>query len=243
MNNYLNVGIDGATCWPTEETCISFGGHNLVLKPATKDTEQSVHINLIGIANVEALTLINRFLSILAWCDDQGIENLYGWSGNPNPTSVPKRLRLTGSSIAFPFYREPEEDSKAKLALALFREGLTVNSTSFKFLSFFKVLNIFWKDKFKSGQNDLIEGIRGYLNKLTDELAINRLEKITHQEQDVAKYLYESGRCAIAHAYSEPIVDPDDVQQLRRLSEDIHLIKNIAELLIENELHISRTIY
>lgn len=243
MKNYLNVGVDGAACWPTEETTISFGGHELVLKPATSDTEQSVHIDLKRITDVDALTLINRFLSILSWCDDQGMENLYGWSGNPIPVAIPKRSRDIGSSIAFPFYREQEEDPKANLALALYREGLTVNSNAFQFLSFFKVLNIFWKDKYNNKENEIVEGIRNYLGKLTDNLAIERMAKIEEQEADIADYLYKSGRCAIAHAYAEPIVDPDDVVHLRRLSEDIYIIKNIAELLIEKKLNVSRTIY
>jgi len=243
MKRYLSVGVEGAACWPTEETSISFGGYDLVLNPATKDTEQSIHINLKGITDVEALTLINRFLSILSWCDDQGMENLYGWSGNPVPVAVPRRSRNIRSSIAFPFYRAQEKNPKAKLALALYREGLTVNSNPFQFLSFFKVLNILWKDKYKNNKNELIEGIRSYLDKSTDPVAIKRIEEIGKQETDIAKYLYESGRCAIAHAYSEPIVDPDDVQHLRRLSKDIYIIKNIAELLIENELNVSRTIY
>jgi len=243
MKRYLNVGVDGCASWPSKETSISFGGHELILKPATKDSEQSVHIDLKGLSNVEALTLINRFLSILSWCDNQGMENLYGWSGNPVPVPVPKRSRFLGSSIAFPFYRDQEEEPKAKLALALYREGLTVNSVPFQFLSFFKILNIFWIDKFKNGENEIIEGIRKYLEKIIDSTGTKRIEKIKQLEPDVAKYLYESGRCAIAHAYSEPIVYPDDVQHLRRLSEDINIIKSIAEKLIVTKLNISRTIY
>lgn len=243
MKNYLNVGVTGGAGWPKEETTISFGGYDLILKPATRDKSQSVHIDLNGITNIEALTLINRFLSILAWCDDQAMENHYGWSGNPVPVAVPKIRNATGSCIAFPFYREFEKDPKVNLALALYREGLTVNSNAFQFLSFFKILNIFWRDKYINKKNEIVEGIRDYLNKLMDELAIKRKEELLKKEEDIAEYLYESGRCAIAHAYSEPIVDPDDVEQLRRLSEDIHIIKNIAELLIENELNVPRTIF
>lgn len=243
MNLYLNIGVKGCACWPEKEAKVSFGGHELVLKPATKETEQSIHINLKDISGVDALSLINRFLSILSWCDDQGMENLYGWSGNPVPVAVPKQPRCIGSSIAFPFYREMEENPKARLALALFREGLTVNSGPFEFLSYFKILNIFWKDKYKNGENEIIEGIRNHLCYLTDSLVASRIKEIQKTEKDIAKYLYESGRCAIAHAYSEPIVDPDDVHHLRRLSQDVHIIKGIAEYLIENELNVSRTIY
>jgi hypothetical protein len=240
MIRWLNVGIRGSADWPEQETKIHFGGHELTLRPATKDTEQSVHIALDGISEVEALTLINRFLSILAWCDDQGMENLYGWSGNPLPVSVPREPRAIGSSIAFPFYRDMEEDPKVRLALALYREARTINSVPFEFLSYFKILNIFWRDKFNKGMNEIVEGLRDILPKISDTEACERIEKLSERESDVATYLYQSGRCAIAHTYSDPIVDPDDVSDLRRLSQDMWVIKAVAEFLIENELRVSR---
>ena len=151
-----------------------------------------------------------------------------------------------GSSIAFPFYRRLEPDEKARLALALFREARTVNSTPFEFLTYFKILNIFWKDRPVTingqRQNPIIERIRATLPKLKDELAVSRLRVLGTTEPDVPKYLYESGRCAIAHAYADPIVDPDDVSDLRRLSEDLYIVKEIAEYLIEVELKVSRSI-
>lgn len=246
MDDWLQVGVIGGACWPKEETAIQFGGYRLVLKPATRGTEQSVHINLRDIPDVEALTLINRMLSVLSWCDDQPMENRYGWSGNPVPVAVPRESRVTGSSIAFPFYRQPEQDRKACLALALFREGRTVNSTPFEFLSYFKILNIFWKDKWETidghRQNPIVEGIRATLPKLRDAMAVGRVNALSKKEPDVPRYLYESGRCAVAHAYSDPIVDPDDVSDLRRLSEDLRIVKAIAEYLIENVLGVSRSI-
>jgi hypothetical protein len=242
MTRYLQVGVEGGAIWPREETKIHFGGHELILKPATKTTEQSIHINLRGITDIEALTLINRFLSILSWCDDQAMENLYGWSGNPIPVSVPKRQRIIGTSITFPFSREVETDQKAKLALALYREGKTIKSVPFEFLSYFKIMNIFWKDKYIKDKNEIIEGIREVLPSIKNDLAQKRLRELSKSESDVPKYLYESGRCAIAHTYAEPIVDPDDVSDLRRLSQDMWIIKAIAELLIVNKLCVSRSI-
>lgn len=242
MVRYLNVDIRGGAAWPKEETKITFGGHELILQPATKDTEQSVHIALKSITDIEALTLINRFLSVLSWCDDQGMENLYGWSGSLVPVSVSRRSRSIGSSIAFPFYRDVEYDSKTRLALALYREAKTINSVAFEFLSYFKILNIFWKDKFQNHKNKLIEGLRDSLSNIRDAEALRRINALHKQHGDVAAYLYESGRCAVAHAHSDPIVDPDDVSNLRRLSEDLYIIKAVAEFLIENELHVSRSI-
>ena len=141
MIQWLNVGVRGEADWPEEETKIQFGGHELVLRPATKNTEQSVHIALQGLSEVDALTLINRFLSILAWCD----------------VSVARQPRLLGSSIGFPFCRDAENDPKTRLALALYREGRTINSIPFQFLSYFKILNIFWKDKFQNTKMRLLK--------------------------------------------------------------------------------------
>jgi hypothetical protein len=76
------------------------------------------------------------------------MENWYGWSRTSVPVAVPKESRAVGSSIAFPFYRNLEPDEKARLGLTLSREGRTVSSKSFAFLSYFKILNIFWNDKF-----------------------------------------------------------------------------------------------
>jgi len=158
------------------------------------------------------------------------------------PVSVPSETRMVGSSIAFPFGRELEENSKARLALALFREGRTVNSISFQFLSYFKILNIFWNDRYVNGKNDIIEGLRQTLHNITDEQAQKRLTEIKDTEADVSAYLYQSGRCAVAHAYADPIIDPDDTSDLRRLSQDLWIIKAIAEYLIVSELRISRSI-
>ena len=246
VKRWLNVRVKGRAAWPTKETIVEFGGRELVLKPATRDTEQSIHVSLRKISDVEALTLINRFLSVLSWCDDQAMENGYGWSGTAIPVAVPLESRAVGSSIAFPFNRNSEPNEKARLALALFREARTVNSVPFAFLSYFKILNIFWNDKFVTvkgkRQNPIVEGIRETLPKLTDGLALRRLKALTGTNIDVPKYLHESGRCAIAHAHADPIVDPDDLSHLRRLSEDIAVIKAIAEHLIKTELKVSKSI-
>ena len=246
MERWLNVAVKGSASWPTKESTVVFQGKRFILKPATHDTEQSVHINLRGINEADALTLINRFLSVLSWCDDQPMENRYGWSGNPIPVSVPRELRIVGASSAFPFGRIMEPDKKAKLALALFREGRSVNSIPFEFLSYFKILNIFWKDRWQiindHRENPMIEGIRAALPHLRSVTAVNRVCALGDTQPDVPKYLYESGRCAVAHAYTDPIIDPDDICDLRRLSEDISIVKEIAEFLIVTELGVSRSI-
>lgn len=66
--------------------------------------------------------------------------------------------------------------------------------------------------------------------------AVERWTELSKTEPDVGAYLYESGRCAVAHAYSEPIADPEHVADRARLSKDLPLIQALAELAIESEL-------
>jgi hypothetical protein len=159
---------------------------------------------------------------------------------------VPKKARPIGSSIAFPFYRDIEQDPRALLALALYREGRSIESTPFEFLSYFKILNIFWKDRFETVSgvriNPIIEGIRSELSNVKDSQAVGRINALRSMGEDPARFLYESGRCAVAHANCDPIVDPDNVAQLHRLSEDMWIIRAIAERLIEERLGVRRTI-
>ena len=88
------------------------------------------------------MTLVNRFLSALSWKYDQPVINHYGWSG-PHLVPVPRYKIPFGYSPTDMFPRELNEvtDQKAKLALALYREGKSLNNVPFQFLSFFKILN------------------------------------------------------------------------------------------------------
>ncbi len=74
MDRWLNLAVKGTAIRPRQETTVEFGGHKLLLKPATRDMEQSIHINL-NLRDIprddDAPTLINRFLSVLSRCDDQ----------------------------------------------------------------------------------------------------------------------------------------------------------------------------
>ena len=103
--------------------------------------------------------------------------------------------------------------------MALYREAQTVNSIPFSFLSYFKILNIFWPD------NQIVNRLRNLLPILKDDQTQARIKELSTKHEDIAQYLYTSGRCAVAHAYAEPIVDPDDVTHTRRLSEDMWIIR------------------
>lgn len=255
IDKWLSVRISGNAKWPKERTTVSFGGHDLVLFPPTPDTAPSLHINLYKLSAKQGMTLINRFLSYLAWCEDAALENLGGVSGHMHPRPIPrqKEKQLWFTDV-FPLSVKLAEDEKALRALALFREARSVNSIPFRLLSYFKILNIVWndkkikgrseKDKNKKEKNEITKGIRDTLPKLLDTEAKDRIARLSQKgERDIPAYLYESGRCAVSHAYKEPIADPDNIEDLHRLSEDAWIIKAIAEYLMENTLMISRSFF
>jgi len=52
-------------------------------------------------------------------------------------------------------------------------------------------------------------------------------------KETAGNYLYVSNRCAVAHANAEPLVDPDDPGDRRRLTSDLPMVKALAEYMIE----------
>ncbi|MGD9788547.1 MAG: methylamine utilization protein MauJ [Sulfuricellaceae bacterium] len=73
---------------------------------------------------------------------------------------------------------------------------------------------------------------------MNDSRVRERIDALQKTESDIAQYLYESGRCAVAHAFSDPLIDPDDLIHLRRLSADLDIARALAEHLIKHELHV-----
>src|SRR3546814_10413024 len=71
----------------------------------------------------EARTVINRFLSLMTWCDDQYAIAQDGWSGNPVPVAVPKRNLAFTTTYHWVFNRDIPVSEDVLRALALYREG------------------------------------------------------------------------------------------------------------------------
>jgi len=62
---------------------VSFDGYQFVLMPRTKDKFNLFTIDLTGnrLDDSSATTVMRRFLSIMAWCDDNFATLGFGWSG------------------------------------------------------------------------------------------------------------------------------------------------------------------
>lgn len=124
-------------------------------------------------------------------------------------------------------------------ALAFYREGLSLDryNVAYATLSFFKILNIVAnsgpKQKAWINANYLNFGSTGHSKfEIT-----RRLTELNHLGiTDIGEYLYGSGRCAVAHAGTNPTVDPENPEDIERLSKDLPLIRAMAAHVIEKEL-------
>lgn len=235
MARWTNFGVSGQCGWPDRQLEVTFDNYRFVLMPRTKENSASIHVETHSADGLAEMTAINRFLSVISWSYKGSLEaNEYG-SVSRILGAVPATNLAQTINPYFLIRWNPLPDSKQRLAVALYREALSVNSLPYQFLGFFKIINI----SYKSGPEQ-VQWIRATLPKLNYIPAQERLATLQHSQLDIAQYLYESGRCAVAHTFADPLVDPDDLTDLRRLSADLDVIRALAEHLIEHELHVPR---
>ena len=210
---YLTIGVDTEIPWPSKEVVIDFRGRKFHLLPETDELSRMIRVETApGFTQPDADKLSLELLSALAWAEQRGVTPTFGnWCTAPLNIGKGPRGGIIGSGH-FDYVPDPS-DPKAKLALALFREGLSVNLIPYKFLGFFKVINVI-----RNKGPDQIQWIRDNLSHITDKDAIARIAAIRSSEPDVATYLYVSGRSAVAHAFDQNnVVNPDDPADLIRL--------------------------
>lgn len=242
---WIVANIQTRSVWPVKAQKVSFRGESVWIIPLMKDHFPAVAINRpSGKSREQCEELLMRFVSNLSWVEDDGflIEGIGGGS-LPAPMG---RSKQTGFSICEEFdlsyFPEPTEP-KALLALALMREGRGLNHPGYSFLSLYRVLEV----ALGQGRKKQIEWINakvsGGLNHHHSKKSLEEL--ISNGVTDVGAHLYESGRCAIAHASHDPIIDPDDPADARRLWSERPLMLRLAELAIEEHFGVetSHTVY
>lgn len=246
-SSFLNIGVDNQVTWPSEETVVQFEGRRFVLLPKTRENTTSIHIDLHGqkVSAEEAITLINRFLSLMTWCDDQFAIQQEGWSGNPEPTPVPKRNLAFTTAYQWIFDRKIPHSEDAKRALALYREGRNAEQNyliSYAVLSYYKILEIKYPDEDEKVRKWIADNFS--VLKADKSLAedIAKLEKACREKEPPLEpplYISKACRIAVAHASANYPSDPDQFNELRRLHGAAHIIRALARHFISSELAIS----
>jgi methylamine utilization protein MauJ len=241
---WLVMAFDSEEQDPRDYLKTEYGGLELHIKPGHGDAVSLVSTFLEDNTKyAETQLIINRFLSAMSWKEGKAFVSLGAIAGGAYPTerdkprfnySEGRLLRYAViSRFDFEHLQNPPGD-KQKLALALFREGLNSYDTPlYRFLSFFKILNI----KFSTGKTQ-VAWINSNLGKIWNFLAQERLVELQKTVPDIGDYLWIEGRNAIAHANTDPILDPDMPTDRAAALRDADLMQGLAEVFIQEELDV-----
>ncbi len=246
-STFLNLGVETTVTWPKEPTRVEFGGHNFVLFPKTKENSHSISIDLQSerINAEDAMTLLNRFLSVLSWCDDRPAILRDGWSGNPLPVPVPRRDMASSIMMIWMFHRTMPEDAALLNCLSYYREGLNAAEAeiaSQEVLSFFKVFETGFKhfDSREIGPKTR-EWIKEVFVEACKDVLPERLKRFDEdrQEKTVEKYVYENCRVAAAHASKKFASDVDTYSETRRLAVAAEIMRALARHYVRTTFNFS----
>jgi hypothetical protein len=245
-SRFLNIGVENQVTWPEQETLVKFDQYQLVLMPKTAAHVQSIHMDLTGnrLTESEAMTIINRFLSIMTWCDDQFALAQDGWSGNPVPVPVPKRNLAFTTAHHWIFDRRIPSSEPKRRALALYREARNAEQNymiSYAVLNYFKIIEIK-----NHSTGDVKNWFRDNFEILTQDPNhsddLSQFSAICGNEKP-HMYIYKSCRIAVAHANKDSKSDPDDANELTRLHTAAQVMRILARHFITTEFAISDVMY
>jgi hypothetical protein len=241
-SHFLNIGIDNQVTWPNEEMLFQFDRYKLVLMPKTKDHVQSIHIDLHAnrLSMEDAMTVINRFLSLLTWCDDQYAIAQGGWSGNPVPVAVPKRDLAFTTAYLWVFNRDIPVSEEVRRALALYREARNAEQNfmiSYAVLNYYKIIEIHHQG-WPASTKWVAYNLPPILNDPHDQAGIATFLAACGTENP-EMYIYAACRVSVAHVSPKRPSDPDEFAELRRLHNAADVMRRLARRFISVDLGFS----
>lgn len=224
--------------WPTVPQLVIHEGFEFILMPQNDATFRNsaiaLEVNRPGLPLEEARKVIMRFCSVLSWAENAGLTILsWGAGDRPRPIGMPLN-RVTTSFLDTRDVPHPN-DEQERAALALYREGASLDNPFYAFLSLYKVISVLFPKGRERGM-----WISEALTRLDNEHAIRRRDELAAGGSDVGVYLRDEGRHAVAHAEARPYANPDDIDDHFRLTRDLPLLRNLAELAVEEKTLIRR---
>lgn len=235
---WLTVGVASSIAWPEDDVWVEYDGVEYLLHGARQEGEHRIAPCISTPADKghvdEALSRLYRFTSVLGFYK-RGYVDITGqtWSTHMIRYSNPQSTftLLQGGKRGFSCNHMPViEDDQVRKALAFLREGRRLEHVHepYSFLSFFKVIESQFQSK------DRVAWIEKNLDLVTEERAVNRINELRGQGVNVNQHLFESGRCAVAHAsVGGNIVDPDIPADRKRVAADLGIIAALANRYIK----------
>lgn len=220
--------------WPETDVMVEYDGSTFFLMGICQNANQTAANLVIACPREEVndkMAVLYKFCSILGWYKGGYVDieshhwatipiRIQPFGGKPSGPSQGGRLGFDCNFLPI------IADNGTRLALAFWREALRLRHVheSYSFLSFFKVIESQHRDGRARGA-----WIDGQLPTLTGA-AGERVQELINQGLNASRHLYDSGRCAVAHAtMGEEIVDPDLPADRIRLHGDIVIIKELAQ--------------
>ncbi|WP_126259033.1 methylamine utilization protein MauJ [Bradyrhizobium sp. LVM 105] len=249
---WLTAGVASSIPWPSLDVCVKYAGDEYFLRGSERSGKPSPPGITIacdpGTGGADAaIAKIYRFTSVLSWFEG-GYVDVSGYihGSHPilygNPRTVYSSIGIAGIKAFNCNHMPIVDDDHVRKALAFWREGNRLNDVhdSYAFLSFYKVIESQFRDGRERGR-----WIAANLDKLSDRAA-NRVVELRAAGIDVSSHLFDSGRCAVAHASLEgEIIDPDIPADRKRLSADLVIMEELARIYIRDELGVptARTLH
>lgn len=237
--DWVAAVVEQSIGWPEVATAIDYKGRTFILVPRSSRGDQVVAMRS-DLDWKDARKLTCEFCSALGWAEGGHVAPV-GWGHGSSPTAAGRAIMPVGRMGVLHLNELPViANASARLAMAFFREASSLENVGYAVLSYFKILNI----EFKSGDRQK-HWIRTVIPEIQNHVAKDRVAELVAKGEDVADYLYESCRCAVAHAHTEPLVDPDDIDDQHRLYADLALIREVAALTLEKRfgLRSPETVY
>ncbi|WP_293762346.1 methylamine utilization protein MauJ [uncultured Aquitalea sp.] len=251
---WFTAGVSSSIAWPQEDVLVVYDGTEFLLRGCAVGGKQEppcISTPCPSDNFDDAFARILRFVSVLGWFKGGYVDvSGYTWSTHPIRYGHLQNSFTTmtqGGPHCFDCtYMPIIEDDRVRKALAFCREGrrLRYAHEAYSFLSFFKVLESQFK---KKEAKDRVAWIERNLDKL-DGHAAKRVAELRSQGVNVSKHLFDSGRCAVAHASLDgDIVDPDIPADRRQIGADLDIIEGLAnrylaeEVCVPTEMTVYRT--
>lgn len=183
---------------------------------------------------LEEYRALNRLISSLVWVSGARVVLGFGVGGQKRALPMTWAPRLSGGT-QYPLDTDqgvsfPGKTPADGLALALFKEGKNANSIFYEYLNYWKVIEVAIPDKTKRW---------AWIN--TNAPTAFRSEEIPVDlgtAKSIAEYLDYHGRSAIAHVFRKPYINPDEIDDYRRISKLTFIVEELARLAMRNVMGI-----
>jgi len=233
--DWVVANLETDVSWPVVYQKHEFDGMIFYIMPLAKGHYPAIALRRYGETLAEARSALLRFLSALSWVQSSGaIVASFTAGAIPRPQSREKSfghiITADLNLCDMPRIANPAQG----LALALMREGRGLNHPAYAFLSFYRVLEAAMGNGKQRGQ-----WITDNIDRMLDRRGLEALAELRKAGiTEVGEHLYKSGRMAIAHAASQPIINPDDASDYDRIANELPVMRGLAELAIEDLLGI-----